>query len=310
MLSILRRQSETLEKELLECRQQLEQTKRTQSEHATVVASKDAQIAELERELSRRRPLDEVILCRACGSSTDEEEDPQPETPMAVDTVLLRLEELKKALRATESRLSQSELEKAMAELQLITHTSRLRRDLTRELDGVRAAAREAASKAAKSLEVAKATERKITDELATKDVVVAEMQAGMKRRDEQIEFLMQVHDASQGCEWVSASSGSRSVCGATPSASSVAYAGNQHVGSLGTDAERLGASWRSAEVAAALANTRQTAGGSCGSGLNSPAAHAVFARELWQCRRCTLRNSGMRTLCEACGLWRRQVEN
>lgn len=319
MLSILRRQSLTLEKELLESRQALEALRRTQAEHDALIASKNERIAELEKELSGRRPLEEVILCRACGRPADEEIDPVSDT-IAVDTVLKGLDELKKRLRSTESKLTQSELEKSLAELQLLTHTSKLRRDLTRELEGARAAAREAAAKAAKALQAAKAAERKAADELAAGKIAVAELQAGLKRRDEQVEFLMQVHDASQVCEWVptneSTADGSShgggcagSILGGSGSAAfgatatSIGCGGAFAAGGLGTDR-----SWRSAEVAAALGARSSM---SCdnnnsyspsGMAARSPAVRAAVTLGSWQCRACTLRNDASRTMCEACG--------
>lgn len=226
MLSILRRQSVTLERELIEARQALEPLKRAVAEHEAVVAAKDERIKELENELRKRQPLDEVVLCRACGKAADAAEAaddaaasagpwagsslgqvaPPPKAvpdALSIDTVCKSLDELKKRLRKTESKLTSAELEKSLAELQLLTQTSKLRRDLTRDLETTRTLAKAAAEKAAAELAAARAAERVAKDEAAAQQVLIAELRAGVKRRDEQVEFLMQVHDASQECEWV-----------------------------------------------------------------------------------------------------------
>ena len=75
MLSILRKQSQQLEKELLEARQALDALKRQQAEHDAAILQKDEKIAELEEEIRHRRPLDELVLCRACGKPAEEEEE-------------------------------------------------------------------------------------------------------------------------------------------------------------------------------------------------------------------------------------------
>ena len=169
MLSILRMQSKQLEKELLETRQQLEPLKRAAKEHDAIVTTKDSRIAELEAELAKMRPLDEVVLCRACGRSADDEPeppDPEPEPPLVTADVLSKLEELMKRLSKTESKLTSTELAKELAELQLITKTSKLRRDFNRDLENVKTAAKAHAAQAATDIEAAKtaclATNRKL----------------------------------------------------------------------------------------------------------------------------------------------------
>ena len=161
MLSILRRQAVILEKELVEARQQMEVLKRRQAEHDAVLKAKEERISELEDELSRRRPLNERVLCIACGGTRGEvegeedaegpTEEPKEEPKVDVDEVLQRLEQLKKKLLSTESRLTSAELEKALLELQLETRTSKIKRELTRELETVRKTAREALTSFAKA---------------------------------------------------------------------------------------------------------------------------------------------------------------
>jgi hypothetical protein len=171
MLSILRRQAEVLEKELVEARQLMEVLKRRQAEHDAVVKVKDERIGELEEELSRRRPLNERVLCIACAGTRDEadaddgdaetpKEEPKEEPKVDVEQVLGRLEQLKRRLSCTESRLTSTELEKALLELQLETRTSKIRRELTRELETVRKTAREALTSYAKSKHQAEEAER------------------------------------------------------------------------------------------------------------------------------------------------------
>ena len=122
---------------------------------------------------------------------------------------------LKKKLRATESQLNMTELEKSLEELKVFTETNRVRRGLTRELEGARSAAKAAASKAATELAAAKADARKLASQLGAKTVEVTSLRDEVKRRDEQIEFLMQVHDASQECEWVPEGGANEWQCGA-----------------------------------------------------------------------------------------------
>jgi hypothetical protein len=143
MLSILRRQSQNLEKELLETRQALAALKRTQAEHDAVLAARDERIRDLE------------LLLELRGAKEDEdavvaEATPEPAavvTKVTSSAVLEQLEALKKKLLRTESNLTTTELQKEMAELQLLTQTSKIRRELTRDLDGTRAAAKQASDK-------------------------------------------------------------------------------------------------------------------------------------------------------------------
>jgi chromosome segregation ATPase len=180
MLSILRQQSRQLEKELLDVRQQLARFKGAQAEHEAALAERDARIATLEEELGRRRGDERE-------EEEEEEEEPAPPAQLVTEDVLSKLNELQRQLRAAESRLTTAELEKSLAELQLLTHTSRLRRDLERELDGVRAAAKQAAAKAATELSVARSTERMLRDTSAAHDVELKELRGALSRRDEQI---------------------------------------------------------------------------------------------------------------------------
>ena len=209
MLSILRKQSQQLEKELLEVRQQLNKQK---DEHEAAIAEKDAAIAALlaEKEEQQLAPN----FCRACARSTTavEEEWQQVEAPpepqISTDELCGALDELKKKLRSTESKLTMEELERSLAELRVVTESSRVRRELTRTIEGQRTAAKAAADKAAKELEEAQREARKVARDLASSAVEVTELRAGNARRDEQISFLMQVHDASQECEWVPVGAG------------------------------------------------------------------------------------------------------
>ena len=95
------------------------------------------------------------------------------------------MEELQRRLTDTEQQLTFAEFEKAMAELRLITHKDDRMRALSQKLE-------KATSQAAHFEECSKTAE----DE-------VQELRAQIQRRDEQIEFLMQVHEATQDCEWV-----------------------------------------------------------------------------------------------------------
>lgn len=214
MLSILRKQSQQLEKELLEARQALDALKRQQAEHDAAILQKDEKIAELEEEIRHRRPLDELVLCRACGKPAEEEEEDwekvEQEQAAAVskaqkDELLQKLEELKKVLTRTRSDLTTAELQKSIAELQVLTAGNKVRREMSKEIDEAKAAARTAKSNAERDVAAAKAEARRFEDEVAAFKIARSEMQAGLARRDEQIEFLMQVHDASQEHDWVPA---------------------------------------------------------------------------------------------------------
>ena len=318
MLTILMKQSQLLEKELFEDRAQMEVLKRRQAEHDAVVKEKDEKIAELEEELSKRRPLDQRVLCVACGRVAGEVEEeeaaPEPKKEPEIDTaeILAKLELLKKKLMSTETKLTSAELQKAILELQLETKTSKIRRELTRDLENIQARAREALATVAKTKEQAQAAERKLSDEIATKGVQIREMQDGLKRRDEQIEFLMQVHDASKECEWVpvlgtprcewvpvlgtpshdpshapsASTAGTSVVPGAVRGAGGSPYAAARHINSgLGSGGGGAG---------------HNGAGGAAAAELTF--GQAVAALGPWQCHVCTLRNEAARTLCEACG--------
>ena len=317
MLTILMKQSQLLEKELFEDRAQMEVLKRRQAEHDAVVKEKDEKIAELEEELSKRRPLDQRVLCVACGRVAGEVEEeeaaPEPKKEPEIDTaeILAKLELLKKKLMSTETKLTSAELQKAILELQLETRTSKIRRELTRDLENIQARAREALATVAKTKEQAQAAERKLSDEIATKGVQIREMQDGLKRRDEQIEFLMQVHDASKECEWVpvlgtpcewvpvlgtdshdpshapsASTAGTSVVPGAVRGAGGSPYAAARHINSgLGSGGGGAG---------------HNGAGGAAVAELTF--GQAVAALGPWQCHVCTLRNEAARTLCEACG--------
>ena len=189
----------------------MDKLKRQQAEHDAIVKEKDERIRQLEEELSQRRPFDEILersLCRACGKSFEEREEEEEKKQSATlerDDVIKGLEDLKKKLRGTESKLTHTELEKSLVELQLITQTSKIRRDLSREVEGVKEAARQAAARHTRELSAAQAEarrakeqvkateERKLRDQLAAMEIEVKELKAGHDRRDEQIEFLMQV---------------------------------------------------------------------------------------------------------------------
>jgi hypothetical protein len=303
MLSILRIQAKQLEKELLETRQQVQPLQRTVKDHEATITAKDAKIAELEAELLKRRPLDDLILCRACGRSTDEEPEPdsEPEPPLITEDVLQKLDELTKRLRKAESKLTSAELAKQLAELQLLTHTSKLRRGFERDLEGAQAAAKAAIAKAAKEVDVAKAAQRVAENASAARDVEISELKAGLKRRDEQIEFLMQVHDASQSCEWVDTAAASTAndaeMAASLAAAMRLSEAGGPSAANTANDAE----------MAASLAAAMRLSDGPPAQG--SPASVALAARRNannntgpWQCGVCTLKNESARTLCEACG--------
>ena len=86
-----------------------------------------------------------------------------------MEAVCSALEELQKKLRAAESQVTMLELEKNLLDLQLITKTSKLRRDLERDLQG----AKDAAARAYKESTDAKARARKLDGDLAAKTIEV-----------------------------------------------------------------------------------------------------------------------------------------
>ena len=352
MLSILRRQSQLLEKELLDLRQQVKSSEQ-------VIQQKDERIAELENAAAAYagwvNPRDEVILCRACGKPSrygeeeEEEPEPEPEPPApSIDSVCEALDEcvpdptlhtaaaaaadaaaacmppicvtytltalayayrylrrLKRKLRATESRLTMAELEKSLEELKVFTETNRVRRGLTRELDGARSAAKAAAAKAATELAAAKADARQLASQLGATTVEVKSLRDEVKRRDEQIEFLMQVHDASQSCEWVDTTA----AAAANDSQMAAAMAGSMSLGgrAAGSSAATDSDSQMAAAMAASMSLGRPAVPGSPGNvalAQGGPRPLPASRRNAgpWQCGTCTLKNDSARTMCEACG--------
>ena len=268
--------------ELLESRQQVVPLKRAVEEHEATIKSKDEKIAELEAELQKRRPYSDVVLCNACGRSADEEPEPEPEPepPLVKEDILKKLEELAKQLRASQSELTTAELKRSLAELQLLTHTSKLRRQYERDLEGAQNSAKAALAKAAKEVDSAKAAKRVAENEAAAQQVEVAELKRNLRDRDEQIEFLMQVHDASQSCEWVDTTTASTANDAQVAASMAAAM-------SLGLD--RAGGS-----------SQGSSSPGSMSLGQGAPRVRRNTGP--WQCGMCTLKNEGARTLCEACG--------
>ena len=98
------------------------------------------------------------------------------------------MRDLKLRLESTERKLTWAELERAMAELRLLTSKSEQVAALQAALD-------------------------KAQGELAEKHAEIFELRAGTGRRDEQIAFLMQVHDATQSCEWIEVEPWTCSAC-------------------------------------------------------------------------------------------------
>ena len=125
----------------------------------------------------------------------------------------------------------------------------------------------------------------------------MAELRDGLQRRDEQIEFLMQVHDASQECEWVPVPSASARGSAPRPSPQAAANTGRGAGGSPFAAARHINSAAGSAAGSAANGGGSAAAGGSA----SSEFAMAIAAMGPWQCKACTLRNEASRTLCEAC---------
>ena len=171
MLSILRRQSELLEKELLDLR-------RTHATTLQTLRQRDAELLELREALA------------AAGDDEAAEAEPQQpaEDPAAESKAMA---ELSRRLRDAEHKLTMTELQKHLSELKLMNLES--------------ADARQTRLKNALAIKNAAvgggdaASQKALTSALAE----VGELRAQIRRRDEQIEFLMQVHDASQSVTWV-----------------------------------------------------------------------------------------------------------
>jgi hypothetical protein len=282
--------------ELLETRQALVALRRSEAEHNAVIQAKDVRIAALEDEIKSGQQQRSEEAQTALPEAEGGQSEPPAQPLLDASEIVKKLEEFKCKLQRTESKLTSAELEKSLLELQLITHTSKIRRDLTRDLDGCRAAAREAASKADHEREQAEATIRKLRDESAARDVELAALRSGVTRRDEQVDFLMQVHNASQECEWVPVSGGGGDLVGATASLRSLCTSG-------------LGAGPTSSMLSEAV-TVRNASGSPIAAARHLNGAHtgtAATARATvgaaeWQCKICTLRNIAARTLCEACG--------
>lgn len=127
--------------------------------------------------------------------------------------------------------------------------------------------------------------------------MALGELRDGLKRRDEQIEFLMQVHDASQECEWVPVPGAASSPSSTTQSPQTASHAGRGAGGSPFAAARHINSAAGSTASRAANANGGGAAGGSAASEF----AAAIAAMGPWQCKACTLRNEATRMLCEAC---------
>jgi hypothetical protein len=153
--------------------------------HAKLVKTHEgsaAKIAQMEEKQQAQAKKEKDNAARTCG----------------LENLGKVLEQLKRRLADTEDKLAQAELEKVMAELKVHQRpAAALSSSASQPAD-------QSAEELAKiDLELATIELESARSELIAKDAEISELRAGIGRRDEQIAFLMQVHDASQDSEWV-----------------------------------------------------------------------------------------------------------
>uniref|UniRef100_A0A7S1SGA5 RanBP2-type domain-containing protein n=1 Tax=Alexandrium catenella TaxID=2925 RepID=A0A7S1SGA5_ALECA len=217
MLSVLRRQNEKLEKELKDVRLDLNRLKREHAGCDAAISQKSDRIAELEKELEAARadalPPPEPPPPPATSPSP---EPPAGPAAAEADEFRRKLNALTEELGSTSRKLSLVELRKSLLELQALTSRSehdkeveelkaklqKARKDHNKEATELNSALAELRREAA-DLRQKESDSATIVEELLDAKTVIDELQKDVSRRDEQIEFLMQVHDASQDVEWV-----------------------------------------------------------------------------------------------------------
>lgn len=256
MLSILQRQAALLEKELKEKQVEVAKLARDALSLRKDVEVRDIRISVLEAELAELKSRQSVESSVGLIKPIDENLDSRSMT-----SIQEIMRELTHKLESCEGKLSMTELRASMLSLQKftqdVTHMTAMR-----DIEGKLLAAHSEIEK----LRAAQAAANDFS-------VQASQLNEALARRDEQIEFLLQVHDASSTYEWVNdmgqrqpyaAGSGPNAVrsMGASSSGSPPRATGSpSHIESHGHDErsvrviQELGASAEDARAALRKAN-------------------------------------------------------
>jgi DNA repair exonuclease SbcCD ATPase subunit len=201
MLSILQKQAKLLEKELKDKQKEVLTLNQEARELRSVVDTRELRIEVLEAELRALR--------EAAPADTLPSGDPNPARPpesmlgsSEFDALKTLVADLVEKLGSCEGKLSFAELRASMMSLQKATqevsHMGALRK-LESSL--------EAAKAEIQSLRASQRNHEGLSLELA-------QVQDDVRRRNEQLEFLMHVHEASAGYDWVNSNGATTSSSG------------------------------------------------------------------------------------------------
>jgi hypothetical protein len=195
MLSILTKQAKLLEKELKDKQKECLVFRQEAEEYATNIEARDLRIAFLEAELAA---LLVAPLQNEAAVPTEESTGEFPAQQQDEQLSDQELDNLKDAITALQDKLGNCEGKLTFAELRasmLSLHKSTL------ELTHVGVVQKFEASLKTAQEEVSALRARHCAAEDLSLELEQAKADVG--RRDEQLEFLLHVHDASSGYDWV-----------------------------------------------------------------------------------------------------------
>ena len=206
MLSILQRQAKLLEKELKDKQKECLELNQTTRELQGMVATRDSRIEVLEAELA------------ALQGNVEREEDSEPGEAENIAEKHLdsgELDDLRKSLGELTDKLDSCEGKLTFAELRAsVLALQKTTAELTHM--GVVRSLKASLTTCQSDLVAARKAQRE--DEAMQLELTQAK--SDLIRRDEQLEFLMHVHEASSSYEWVGGGSGSnRTAAGSGSSA-------------------------------------------------------------------------------------------
>eukprot|EP00927_Polykrikos_kofoidii_P049350 TRINITY_DN43419_c0_g1_i1.p1 TRINITY_DN43419_c0_g1~~TRINITY_DN43419_c0_g1_i1.p1 ORF type:complete len:279 (-),score=67.49 TRINITY_DN43419_c0_g1_i1:20-856(-) len=233
MLSVLKKQSEKLEKELKDVRLDYNRLRREHGGCQGIIDAKDERIAELESCLAAAKAVQEVPALPEDPTS-DETKPSNSEEEMAMK---LQVEKLLGELNSTSRQLTMADLKNKVLELQALTGQSKHADEMKVLTEKLHQAQKQHAAdvedlttklcRARAEIQELKHNDSSVLEELLDAKTAIEDLEKDVARRDEQVDFLMQVHDASRDVEWVSkwtcamctcsnhSTSGSCNVCGA-----------------------------------------------------------------------------------------------
>lgn len=190
MLSILQRQAKQLEKELKDKQKECLKLQHTTSDLYDQVKTKDIRIETLEIELARL-----VAIQKAQQEvPTETKKEIQCEETESVVDLSAIISELTSKFETCKSELVFAELRTSVLKLQQAT------KDLVHigDLQKIETALSDANTE----ISLFRKNDKKLQRRLETSELELAQIKDDLKRRDEEIEFLLQVHDASRGYDW------------------------------------------------------------------------------------------------------------